>query len=255
MTRINSFIASAIAGVVLLIVLPQFCLGQTVASPPSPARPSGLGVFGPIYQFATDSRSADFQANVLPSFLAIIDNNLAESVEFTGRSGFKLDASKLYLRTQADLPIRIYFINEGAMYHNSLGFCWTQAGATSSQTPTLLFPDASIVTGKKRTTTEPLRCGDFIQIGVGANGFKLDFFLISDGANGGSTWLWNDNSRNVDRLQHMVAFMIPNSRYILLGFEDIVGGGDLDYNDCLFVVDIGAENAQNLLDQAGTLPN
>ena len=130
---------------------------QTVASPASPARPSGLGIFGPVYQNGSDARSANFQANVLPEFMAIINDRLAETVEFTGRTGFKLDPAKLFLRTQADQPIRVYFISEGAGYKNSLGFCWTQAGSDSSQTPTLLFPNASLGTGKSRTTDEPLR--------------------------------------------------------------------------------------------------
>jgi hypothetical protein len=53
----------------------------------------------------------------------------------------------------------------------------------------------------------------------------------------------------------MVAFLLPGSRYVLLGFEDIIGGGDLDYNDSLFVIDIGEVNAQNLMDDASTLPH
>ncbi len=84
--------------------------------------------------------------------------------------------------------------------------------------------------------------GDFVEIGRGGNGYQLDFFLISDGANGGKTWLWNDVAKNVDKLQHVVAYHVPNSSFILIGFEDIIGGGDLDYNDCLFVVDVGIEN-------------
>jgi hypothetical protein len=46
---------------------------------------------------------------------------------------------------------------------------------------------------------------------------------------------------------------MPDSPYVLVGFEDIVGGGDLDYNDALFVVDIGIENASNLINES-TLP-
>ncbi|MCA9134773.1 MAG: DUF4114 domain-containing protein, partial [Planctomycetales bacterium] len=72
---------------------------------------------------------------------------------------------------------------------------------------------------------------------------------------GGTQWLWNDPSENSDGLQHVVAFMLPDSPYILLGFEDIIGGGDLDYNDALFVVDIGDINAWNLFDDEGTLPH
>ena len=96
--------------------------------------------------------------------------------------------------------------------------------------------------------------GDFVEVSTGGNGWQLDFFLISNAVSGGTTSLWADRALNSDGLQHMVAFMIPNSRFILLGFEDIVGGGDLDYNDALFVVDIGQENAENLYNE-GSLPH
>ena len=229
--------------------------GPIIATPASPARPFNLPMNVDIYKFASDARSADFYTNVMPEFLTIINDQLSESVEFVGRNGFKLDASKLLLRTESDLPIRIYFLYEGAGYHNTLGYCWTPAGSETQGLKSIIFPDASLRSGNTRTSWEPLKVGDFVEIGVGGNGYQLDFFLISNGVNGGQEWMWNDPSRNSDGLQHMVAFMIPDSRFILLGFEDLLYGGDLDYNDCLFVVDIGADNAQNLLDEPGTLPH
>lgn len=227
--------------------------GPVVSPAQSPARPLNLPVPGPVYAYASDTRSADFYTNVMPDFLTIIQDTLSESVVFHGVQGFKLDASKLLLRTASDAPIRIYFLFEGAGYHNTLGYCWTEAGATQKGSLQVLFPDASIKSSGNRTTWEPLKVGDFVEIGTGDNGMQLDFFLISNAVNGGTTKLWADETLNSDGLQHMVAFMIPNSRFILLGFEDIIGGGDLDYNDALFVVDIGQENAENLFDE-GSLP-
>ncbi len=228
---------------------------QTVAPVQSPARPLGLPVHGPVYQYASDARSSDFYVNYMPSFLEIINSQLAESVVLTGRQGFKLDASRLFLRTESDRNIRIYFLFEGAGYHNTVGFAWTPAGSPGRGAPAVLFPDASIKSGSTRTTWEPLKCGDFVEIGLGDNGYQLDFFLISNAVNGGTQWLWNDPSENSDLLQHVVAFMLPDSPYILLGFEDIIGGGDLDYNDALFVVDIGDINAENLFEDFSNLPN
>jgi hypothetical protein len=242
----------------LLAVSPltgTLALAQTVAPVQSPARPFNLPVQGPVYAYASDARSADFYVNYMPAFLDIIQDQLSESVEFEGRDGFKLDASRLFLRTASDEPIRIYFLFEGAGYHNTVGFAWTPAGSQSRGQSTILFPDASVRSGSTRTTWEPLKCGDFIEIGVGDNGYQLDFFLISDAVNGGQQWLWNDPTENIDGLQHLVAFMLPDSPFILLGFEDIIYGGDLDYNDALFVVDIGEINAQNLFDDDGTLPH
>ncbi len=230
--------------------------GQTVAPVQSPARPLGLPVHGPVMQYASDARSQDFYVNYMPSFLAIINEQLAESVVFSGVSGFKLDASRLFLRTPSDKTIRIYFLAEGAGYHNTVGFAWTPAGSPGRGAATVLFPDASIKGGSTRTTWEPLKCGDFLEIGVGDRGFQLDFFLISNAVNGGTQWLWNDPTENSDSLQHVVAFLLPGTPYVLLGFEDIIGGGDLDYNDALFVVDIGQTNADDLdEDDTSTLPH
>ncbi|MBM3965508.1 MAG: DUF4114 domain-containing protein, partial [Planctomycetes bacterium] len=66
-------------------------------------------------------------------------------------------------------------------------------------------------------------------------------------------WLWNDADKNCDKFQHVVAFVMPDSPFILVGFEDLIGGGDRDYNDALFVVDVGIENATNLINES-TLP-
>lgn len=42
----------------------------------------------------------------------------------------------------------------------------------------------------------------------------------------------------------MVAFAcgLKDSPYIILGFEDLYGEGDADYNDLLFAVDVGRVN-------------
>lgn len=227
--------------------------GSSSSIPQSPARPFGLPILGNVIAKQTDARAKAFQTNYLPTFQKIINVQLKESVKFSNASGFKLDSSKLFIRQTAEYPIRVYFLAEGAGYHNSVGFTFTPAGSASPGTPYLIFPDTS--TGSKRTTWEPLLPGDYIDLGVGGNGWQLDFFLISDGVNGGQTWLWNDAKKNSDKLQHVVAFLLPDSPYVLIGFEDIIGGGDLDYNDALFVVDIGATNAKNLSDEFANLPN
>ncbi|MEO8271630.1 MAG: DUF4114 domain-containing protein, partial [Aureliella sp.] len=145
---------------------------------------------------------------------------------------------------------------EGAGYHNTVGFAWTPAGSPDRGAPYVLFPDASIKSGDQRTEWEPLKCGDFVEIGKGDRGFQLDFFLVSNAVNGGTQWLWNDPAENSDSLQHVVAFLLPGTPYVLLGFEDIIGGGDLDYNDALFVIDIGQTNADDMdQDDVSTLPN
>lgn len=223
----------------------------------SPARPHGIQAFAPVQMSGSDARAADFNENFLPYFQQLIDQHLAERAVFEDRDGFLLDASRLFLRTESDKPIRVYFVHEGAGYHNSLGFSMTPAGSTEPGVPYLLFPDSSFH-GKEsdqRTTDKPLVVGDFVEMGAGAPGIQLDFFLVADGArNPRNTW-FNNPDYNADGLQHVVAFLLPGSRYVMIGFEDLWNGGDLDYNDCLFVVDVGEVNAENLFDVVGTLPH
>ena len=239
--------------------------GSSGGTPPSPfspvqatARPFGLQPFAQVRVKANDARSQDFQSNYLPYFSELINQQLSEGAVFSNAEGFKLDASRLFLRTASDQPIRVYFVHEGAGYRNTLGFSMTPAGAEETGQPYLIFPDASFngPTSTSRTATAPLVVGDYVELTTGAPGIQLDFFLIADGAGGNNVGTWYNNpERNADGLKHVVAFLMPNTRYVLIGFEDLYNGGDLDYNDCLFAVDIGEVNAANLFDIEGTLPN
>ncbi len=242
--------------VLLTIAIPMSAIGGTPASVQSTARPYNLPVYAPVQVKASDSRAAAFQSNFLPIFQQLINESLAESVVFNNVSGYKLDAKKLFLRSTSDLPIRVYFVHEGAGYWNSLGFNFTPAGQANPGQPYLIFPNASFAstTSNTRKQATPLVVGDFVELSAGGPGIQMDFFLIADGARTPLNTWYNNTALNVDGTPHVVAFLLPNSRYIMIGFEDLYGGGDLDYNDCLFVVDIGATNAANLFEDFSDLP-
>jgi hypothetical protein len=227
----------------------------------SSARPYGLQPVAPVRLTGSDARSIDFNTNYLPYFRELIDDKLSESVDFTDREVFRLDPSRLFLRSASDKPIRFYFVHEGAGYHNTLGFSATLAGSPQMAPRKLIFPDASFkgVNNKSRSAWEPLVVGDFVEIDNGAAGLQLDFFCIANGAQPNpssyvATW-YNNKVLNPDgQKQHVVAFLMPDTSFVMIGFEDLWGGGDLDYNDVLFVVDIGETNAENLFDIEATLP-
>jgi hypothetical protein len=223
----------------------------------SEARPLGLDIYAPVQLTGSDARAQQFNEEALPYFLQLINQKLGERAVFNDREGFKLDASRLYLRTESDKPIRVYFVWEGAGYRNSLGFSMTPAGSQELGTQYLIFPDASFVgpTSSHRDATRPLVVGDFVELSTGGPGIQLDFFLAADGARSVRNVWYNNIDRNADDKQHVVAFLLPNSPYVMIGFEDLWNGGDLDYNDCLFVIDVGETNAQNLFDIAGSLPH
>ncbi|XZE34463.1 DUF4114 domain-containing protein [Pirellulaceae bacterium SH501] len=257
-------ISKHIFGIALASFGATFCYAGTPASPQATPVPLNLTIAGQVQVSGSDSRAAAFNKDYLPTFNKIINDNLSESVVFTNASGFKLDSSKLFLRMEAKETIRVYFLAEGAGYMNTVGFAFTPAGSPTPGTPRVIYPNASVGTGK-RTVNAPIRAGDFVEIGKGGNGWQLDFFLIGDAFNiwnnqkkrkaSDFTWYWNDIEKNSDGVQHVVAFALPNSPYILIGFEDLFGGGDRDYNDALFVVDIGIENVVSLTDDPSTLPN
>lgn len=63
------------------------------------------------------------------------------------------------------------------------------------------------------------------------------------------------NLEDVDGLQHLMAFEVNagGREYLMMGFEDIRGGGDLDYNDAVFVVDFGEGNLVQEVPEASNM--
>ncbi len=56
----------------------------------------------------------------------------------------------------------------------------------------------------------------------------------------------DDYSLNPDSIAHTVGLLHPDSGLLTLGFEDLYNGGDRDFDDSVFTIDIGQSNAQVL---------
>jgi len=242
---------------VILLTLSGFSEG-TISPVQSLDRPMDLDIVSPVYQYASDERSTDFYNNYLPEVLDIVNQNLAENISLTSEtvSSLSVDPSKLTF-TQ-DYDARVYFVKDGAGYHNSLGFNPDGVGVDEG-TPQLVFPDASYHRKLQYWNEEqPLRIGDYVELGTISAGTTLDFFVIPDGADGGTnrgfTPFTTVTEMNPDGIQHAISFAIEDSPYIIMGFEDIYNGGDQDYNDLLFVVDIGQNAVQNVIDNSALVP-
>lgn len=238
---------------VLLILVVSLIWAVPASADEGPENPYELPVIGDVQLAKSDDRAIEFYDNVLPTFMAFIDQNLKERAEFESAPDFVLDPTKLYLPLPTDQPVRVYFLHEGAGYRNQLGIAVGDAGhGRNGMDPLvdplgvgqLIFLDASFEEHPDGEFPNlPLHTGDFVDIGNIESGMQMDFFLISNGANGGQAVLRNFEELNSDKLQHVIAMYFADEfpGYILIGFEDIVGGGDLDYNDCLFVVDVGVD--------------
>lgn len=236
--------------IVLVAVAPAFAqnnlTGGTYSSVQSSARPAGLNIVDKVRTGASDAASTSFQKSALPVLKSFADTNLREGVPMSNKDVqlHRIDPAKIKLNTAVDL--RAYFVGEGAGYHNSLGFN-SQGGNTSTLglNPKLIFPNASERASGNRTTSEPLKAGDFVNMGHFAANTQLHFFLMANVINGGSS-IYSTNHINPDGLVHAVAFTMPGTPYLLIGFEDLFGGGDRDYNDLLFTLDVGMANVEHL---------
>ena len=253
-------------GVALLLFLAisHHGFAGTVSPVQSNARPFGLDIVAPVKLAGSDERSQSFMQDALPDIRDFVNENLGERDSIPDISGIALDPSELVL--QFDSSVRAYFIGEGAGYHNTLGFFTTPytledgLAATDAQ---LIFPDASSSvsyldsnsTRGRRSQRAPLLVGDFVEMGDLLSGTAINPFLISNGANGGQDVYTAFLDENPDGIQHFVSLAvaaIADSPYLVIGIEDLRGGGDRDFNDLVFALDIGTANVSHLV--AATVP-
>lgn len=241
-----------LASLIASMLIPDAVLAQTTSSVQSSVRPFGLDIVDTVKVAGSDSASSSFQSSVLPNITQMINGSLGE-YQAVDDSRMLLDPSKLKLKVDSD--VRVYFVGEGAGYQNTLGFTTDGNGTANSSTAKLIFPNASSSVSTynpnstvNRSSNEPLLPGDFVNLGNISKGSSLDFFLIANGANGGNNVFSTKTSANPDGINHVVSFAyaMQGSPYLILGFEDLMGGGDRDFNDLLFAIDIGAVNVAAL---------
>jgi hypothetical protein len=247
---------AAVIGTSLTASAFTFTGGGVVSPVQSSADPLGLPIVGPVLAANSDATSKQFNQSVLPGALNFVSANLPEGQNNSGNSALlSIDPSKITLATSESL--QAYFVSEGAGYDNTLGFNTGGTGLSGGD-PKIIFPDVSSQedfnpnpanTYGARTPSEPLLPGDFVNLGNFKAGTSLDFFLIANGANGG-TPVYNSGgaAANPDGFDHVTAFTTsPNSPYLFLAFEDLPNGGDQDYNDVVIAINVGAKTIHSLL--------
>jgi hypothetical protein len=188
--------------------------------------------------------TSGFQA-LIPNFQTFVQQErLAVTAE--QQKVQALNPEQLFMKFDHD--VRVWFLNEGAGYKNQLAYQTVKDGKETGKGE--IYNNISCDTsGGKNGACQlgnngdgVLDVGDYVDIGKVSAGTQLNFLLKSDGFNNsnGAVLGGADPSKNVDKLQHLMAFQVGD--YLLMGFEDIVGGGDLDFNDVVFVVDFGRGN-------------
>lgn len=234
-------------GAAMCVVAVTGPVAATTVSPvQSGATPLGVAPSSLVMVAGSDSRSAVFQQDVLPILSAVSLASLAERSAVEDAGAITVDPSRLIAGQQ--IRPRIYFLGEGAGFRNSL-FAGKAIPGVPETIEELVFPDASSPLGfggsgdVTRQPSAPLLPGDFVDLHMElAQGDRLTLTLLANGANGGTNRLGTELSENPDGLTHVISLIVPQGPaedFLLVGFEDIIGGGDADYNDLLVAVDFG----------------
>jgi hypothetical protein len=177
---------------------------------------------------------------------ATIFPSLHESQSITDATDLSVDPSMLTLKY--DHNVSVFFISEGAGYKNSFG--WYNAANDPLQVSNrnIVWNNAS-GTGPGLRGGGSLNMGDSVQLGNISAGTTLGFFITSNGFYRGvnGNHFYTNAIYNADNMHHVIAGVYEDLGLIALGFEDMWGGGDKDYNDLLVAVDVGIANTRQLV--------
>lgn len=245
----------------LIILLPG-CVARNAPMQPE-QRPFGIPTYAPVKASGSDFKAWMFSHFTLPSFIATADKEYTHNAIVEHFDRLKLDPAKLKLMESS--PVRVYFIGEGSGYTNALGVNLKGLGIDEGD-PRILFPNVNATVQldnaarqmrhfwkrwfrggmKKRSPEMPLIPGDFADLGVVPAGTPLNFFLIANDGQNLNTYSVSPE-RNPDKLAHMVAMAIEGTPFLLMSFEDMFQGGDADYEDCVFAVQMSVDNVASLV--------
>ncbi|NEO00029.1 MAG: DUF4114 domain-containing protein [Moorea sp. SIO3I7] len=129
--------------------------------------------------------------------------------------------------------VELFFINEGATYRNQLFY-----SVDGGNTKEMVFNDVSSPLSILPEEDGSLALGQGVNLGNFAGNTFIEFFIKSNGHNGGRNFFGFDTQQNPDGFNHLLGYELEfgGEKFVMLGFEDIWGGGDQDYNDNVMVV-------------------
>ncbi|WP_238553646.1 DUF4114 domain-containing protein [Fortiea contorta] len=240
-------------------LLATFAVGTSALSAIAPAS---------AYEIKSREQAPDRFKNILQDLRAFVGQE-GQYLSPETINARRVDLSKLEFKFDHD--VKVFFLGETASYRNRLDF---QATKGSTVTTGKIFGDTSCNVGDASFTNfsqycsapdgalentvapnKPLNVGDWVSLGSFSAGTKLDFLLHADDINGGITGtdangqtvkgIWSLNQAlNPDGVQHAISYYYKD--YIIIGFEDLWGGGNKDYNDTVFAIHFGDDNARHV---------
>ncbi len=240
-------------GIILLAVVVLLCAGYWF-SPARQARRAG-----------SDAWSRDFQGKWLGRMMLDARDKFNAASVARDFSRLALDPSRLVLLEPA--AVRVYFVAAQGGFMSSLGY-WTEGAKLTQNHPRIIFPNATspkklfeyadalrqgvpqekALYDQPRRPKAPVQPGDYMDLGTLPAGTRLVFFLDADAVNSPKGRFTTIPARNPDRIEHVVTVAYQNSPYVLLAFEDLMGGGDRTFNDVVFAVQLSQATVAGLGD-------
>lgn len=260
--RMFGIAAIALSGLAFGLLSADPAYAQRDSQVQSNARPLGFDIVDTVKRARSDRDSRRFHRDTYGT----IYDNLGLGPTDTNWSGIadvrSLDVGDIVLNEEYD--VRVYFVNEDAGFQNTLGFFSRPATQPdndfSNINPQLIFPNVSSSVdfwdGRQRgqltlDQNTPLAPGDFVNLGTTAAGTNLDFFLLPDGQ---TPAIFTEDTLNPGGFQQFAAFALVDSPFLVLKVEDQYFGGDDDFNDAVFALDVGVENLRGLIAASAPLP-
>jgi hypothetical protein len=123
-------------------------------------------------------------------------------------------------------PVWVKFMSYDAQYRNDLYF-FAYVGQSPSSAQ-YLFTNQTAIPGSERQVVGTFPAGQEIVFGI---------YVYDQGRGQYYTYYSGAPSNNPDGAPHVQLWQIADGRYSMrVGFEDLYGGGDKDYNDLIFEV-------------------
>jgi Domain of unknown function (DUF4114) len=159
--------------------------------------------------------------------------------------GQQLDATKL--KMIEDYAGSVIFVDEGAGYQNSF-YLKTQTNSTLIFNNVSCVSTSCVLPNMNLTTAQGVVPGQKVGFNFQASDHLNPSLLVNGAINPSSTTYWGtDKTKNIDGAQHVMAW--AHGDYLVLGFEDMSFTNpynDKDYNDIVFVLDIGKKNLDSI---------
>jgi hypothetical protein len=120
----------------------------------------------------------------------------------------------------------VKFLSYDAQYRNDLYF-FAYVGQSPSSAQ-YLFTNQTAIPGSERQVLGTYAAGQEIVFGI---------YVYDQGRGQYYTYYSGGASNNPDGVNHVQLWQVADGRYTMrVGFEDLYGGGDKDYNDLMFEV-------------------